>query len=863
MNVPSVDISQFIIDIQYDLSGATPQICLTPESIGAGQASVKYNYKITAPNNIVIHDNSDFSTPDAIGNGTPLCFNLPLFNGGIIWSGSDYIVIATMQDTDDLQWSQTLTDGICPPNGNSIAGSWYGKACLGIEVKCDSAEILLHDTTNYDYKGLTKTLVSKTMILTYPADPVTGDTPAPTVIAGFNDVAIPITYNGNYEARLVTIYDYSFGDNVTIRIKYTTYNKNTGVHIPVAVECNIDLCPMLCEFQDLIAETEALCGKDEVLYVQKQNLIQLLNSKILSVLLNKQCGKPVGPLIAEIQRISGFKCNCDCGNNGVVPRSLIPIGSGTYVFDCVTSCGDVAGTFTNPSGNNILLTLNDKQYVFAASSGAVIAGFTVTNATVGCVKTYTLNINLTTLAGQLMDTIDDAGALQDQFCALVGNCDAIDPWNGVDFKCVTPAFNNECDYYGNLPTGHHAMDTFFGVQVNGVVYEPSGTILYTNAAAVNAFLLTIGFGFGGTDYVVTGFQAELTTLANINSITRLYFKDSATTNIYSVNVVASNCGTVTSTDKGQGIVDTICNLKTGVEADSGKVLVDGSDSTLGYLGAKLVSTDSSVSISVVGEQVNLQTQLKVDSADNCPGYLVDKVKSNNLTITDQKLNVYAYTYVVTSTQYGAGYNVLSITINGVSYPIGIVSTNIAGIQAAINALGLGTFTVTHPGNLVFTSVGNRYVVSNVVMETIAGPVYTTFNAVQSTPVLLGECAVLFIEPLARTWTEVTYDPTLFDNASLIEYASKDSLKNVMININLIADPSPIVGTIDVNPADHLSVGLRPRTEQKILIWSGYDGTTDNAANYIIIKTTGLIQVEYNLLMTTQIFRIDSFYYPTN
>lgn len=869
MNVPSADISEFNILTVVDLSGATPNICLQANSVGPNEALVEYIYDITTPSGAIVWQGS-FTSPDATGNADIFCKNLPEFNRSIEWSGSDFIVVATMKDTGGLEFSQTIPIQICPPRGNNIAGTNYGAIRIVPQVKCDSAQILLSDSSNYDYKGYVKTLVSKTWTLISPADPESGVQPAPIdIIGGFNDVLYDITYNGAYEARLVTIYSYAIALGQTLIIKYTSLNKNTGVHLPVAVECNIDLCPLLCEYEEFLAETEMLCGKNEVQYTNNQRILSLINSKILAVNMRKSCGKPVGELIAEIKQISGFKCNCDCGNNGIVPRSLIPTASASYVFQCVTSCGDVAGTFTNPSGNNILLTLNDKTYSIGLTPNAITYGLSKSEAIVGCDKAITIDLNITTLTDSILDTIAASDPFKAAFCALVALCDPFNIFAGVDMKCVYPALNSTCDYYGDLNQPQNPLDTFKGIEVNGVWYYPSTTWVYSNSVQINLWLQSLGFGFGPTDYIIGGGgNVAIAALANVNNITRVAFTNVSTTNVYEINITPSNCTTVTSTDKMQAVIDKICQLYNdmyGVSPVLYKVKSNNADTSPDFLQNKVTSSDSSVIISLLGDLLNFQTVIKVDNTDNCAGTLIDKIKSNNFDVSSQAVTITVYDYVATSALYGAAYNFRSIKLNGNVYVINLISTNLSGIETALNALGLGVFTVTSPAaNLVVTSLGNRYVIESIVIETLVGPVYTTYNAIQSNPVVIGTCKQLFIEPKARVWSDISIDGAIFNAVSSFAQYTKDSNDVVTVSLNIQPLTTALAVGVYTLTTTNLPVGYRPvYIEQLIPFWYGYDGV-DNQVNYFSIMNNGQIDVIINIPMTTvQDMRVDTIMYPVN
>lgn len=870
MIVPSTDISVFDFLATYDISGTTPQICLQADSVGPNQNIIEYIYKIITPSGVLVWE-GDFGTPDATGNSPVFCKDIPLFNGSIVWSGGDYIVVCTMKDTGGNEWSLTKTAQICPPNGNNVAGSNYGQACLNPEVKCDLAEIILSDCTNYGYKNFPKTLVSKTITLIFPpaAD---GTTPAPVVVTGLSDVAIPITSNGNYEARLETVYSYDLGNGNTLTVLYTTYQKITGLHKQISVECNIDLCPLICEYEEFIDATEKLCGVDDVQYEANKRTLDIISAKMLLVLINKQCGKPVGSLIEEIKKISGFKCNCDCNNNGVVPRGLIGggPGGGTYTFSCLTSCGDVAGSWSNPYGNNYVLTLNDKSYVFGVSTNMGTYGFSVSSTTVGCQKTYKIDINLKTFTQTILNLIGSDNDLKTLFCGLVSTCDLPDIFNGVDMMCIAQYQTNTCDYTLDIGGPNNPTDTFKGLKINGVWYYPPSTYQWDDATNINAWIATLTFLTGTINYVVgMAGNISLTDIGESNIINQVAWVDSSTSNEYAYNVTVMNCTTVTGTDKMQAIVIAICNIYNamyGVSPILYKVKVNAGDATPEYLSDKVISPDGSVGINVVAEKLELTTKLKVDDTDKCGGNLIDKFNTNTLSITDQQTNIIAHDYTITSASYGSGYKLYSLEINGYPYIIDLLTTNLSGIQTALNAIGLGSFVVTSPAaNIVITSLGNKYTIGSAVIETLAGPSYASVSPVITNAVLVGKCSQLFIDTRARDWSNITWDTGMFDTGS-IEISSVDSNNGVFMNINL-AYSGTFTGTFSVNPLDYIPVGKRPRTKQIIPFQSGWDsGGSSNVSNNIVINTNGLIEIEFNLTSTafsSMVARIDSIYYPIN
>lgn len=88
-----------------------------------------------------------------------------------------------------------------------------------------------------------------------------------------------------------------------------------------------------------------------------------------------------------------------------------------------------------------------------------------------------------------------------------------------------------------------------------------------------------------------------------------------------------------------------------------------------------------------------------------------------------------YDYTVSRS---AGYILNSITINGTAHTIGISLGSIVLVEAALNALNLGTFDVTTVGpDTVITSLANPNVCNSINYQTVPGPFTIAFT--QSNP----------------------------------------------------------------------------------------------------------------------------------
>lgn len=311
--------------VEFDLSGVLPKIYLTNLSTQGVFPLVDYKvwFVIKAPSGEVIHG-GDINNPDFTGLQYFTAagrWAIPQpwpqrFNQQIDWSGGPYEV--TMYA--DVAGNNTIlkTVNICRPRGNKKeCKNNFGTGCVKISTDCKNAKLFVEDQTNYSYEGKTGTLVSKTGTLDFPIDS-TGYRPSAITVNNFNTAAFDISFSGKgYNFFLNTIMSYDFGDEVYVIIKY---KEQRGF----AIWCNIDLCPLICDYQALIKSVqEGQCGDKKI--EEMKDLLLVISSKMnlaLIALNQPDCGYDLPELIEEIKELGGFSCNCYC--NGVNIKSTQP-----------------------------------------------------------------------------------------------------------------------------------------------------------------------------------------------------------------------------------------------------------------------------------------------------------------------------------------------------------------------------------------------------------------------------------------------------------------------------------------------------------------------------------------------------------
>jgi len=562
----SPDITVLSASVIFDISGVLPNVIITNQSEGPSLAGVSYAYKIISPTQTFIHDGS-LDDPDIIGIWTSILNTDPWPRpfGQLEWSGSPYSFQILAKDSAGNEYAAPVQlASICRPNGNLPASkNTYGKGDVLVQVKCDQARILFQDITNTSYKGLTGTIGSSVLRVNFPMDD-TGTVPAPFVGGNFSTAMVPITYSGKgYQFLYTSIYQYELAEDTFVRIKYLLSNT-------FGVFCNIDLIPLLCEYQKLIASIETGSCNDVAEANRKLMLINPKFSLVVMGMLQPLTGIDVPALIQEIEAIGDFPCDCCNVATGITPPGSSAFDG--YTFSVVPLGGDINGQVV-PNGFNIQIELSDVSYIFKIcdTSPAQTTAFNVvpTTSVDGYTKTYCLQVDITQLSEDILNTIADNSALVNLFNSIVLSSEDGNFNLTVDGGCIF-ASSATCDYVFTLSTipitTTYALLT--SIKIAGIVHSINFAFNLSNLSALQVYLNGLGYGI----FVVTnpsGQTVLISSTNNGNDIQQLNYKVSSTNLIAGMAKDCTGFVPVSANYVVQQIINYLCALTDAEVVTSG------------------------------------------------------------------------------------------------------------------------------------------------------------------------------------------------------------------------------------------------------------------------------------------------------
>lgn len=631
MNIAtSPDISVLDFAVTWDISGAAPKIEIENLSVGSGLANVTWWFVVNSPTGTPIHE-GDAAHPDKSGTWTDavLTDGWPRPFNSIEWSGAPYLFTLYVKDSAANVYSLTKQAAICRPYGNTnLSKNAYGKATTDVKVRCQDARVFFQDQTNASYKGIEGQRVSSILKVSYPIDE-TGYMPDPFSINNFSSALVPITYSSdNYQYQSSVIYEYDFGDNVFVRIKYLDTSR-------FSVWCNIDLSPLVCEYAKLIEDVER--GNCADVQDANQKLL-LINPKLqmaMMGIMQPLTGIDVPKLIEEIKEIGGFECDCCAAPTGIIPQTSSVIDG--YNFDINVTGGDISGN-VSVTGSNITFNLADKSYVFTVSmnSPQAITAFTVSLSISGTVKTYSLNVDGALLAQELLTIIKDTPSLVNLFNSIVvggggsGAAGAI----VVDGMCVFQS-STACDYtftLYNIPSsGTSAI--LSGIKVGNTTYNYGFSFNLTTLAALQTFLNSLNIG----TFVVTnpsGQTVVITSTANGSDLQAMSYRIAGTSYLADMNRECAGYVERPTQEVVQDIIYYLCSLTdAGISVEDGYEICYIDDQ--GVQQVEVIPAGASLKdfLTAVAEK-NCQTLLSIKSlaSANCEN-LQAQFGENTLQIT--------------------------------------------------------------------------------------------------------------------------------------------------------------------------------------------------------------------------------------
>lgn len=551
----SSDITFLSVQVIFDISGTLPLIEITNQSQGPNLAGVSYAFQVLSPTQTYIH-NGSLDDPDITGiwSTGQLADNWPRPFNNIEYSGAPYSFQVLAKDSNGNKYAAPVQlASICRPNGNlPTSKNTFGKGDVLVQVKCDQARILFQDITNTSYKGLTGTIGSSVLRVNFPMDD-TGTVPAPFVGGNFSTAMVPITYSGKgYQFLYTSIYQYELAEDTFVRIKYLLSNT-------FGVFCNIDLMPLLCEYQKLIASIESGSCNDVAEANRKLMLINPKFSLVVMGILQPLIGVDVPALIQEIEAIGDFPCDCCNVATGITPPGSSAFDG--YTFSVVPLGGDINGQVV-ANGFNIQIQLSDISYVFKIcdTSPAQTTAFSVIPTSTSYNKTYCLQVDITQLSEDILNTIADNSALVNLFNSIVlssgdGNFNLT-----VDGSCIF-ATSATCDYIFTLSTipVNTTFSLLTSIKIAGIVYPINFAFNLTNLPALQTYLNGLGYGtFAVTN--PSGQTVLISSTNNGNDIQQLNYKVSTTNLIAGLSKDCTGFVPVSANFVVQQIINYLCAI---------------------------------------------------------------------------------------------------------------------------------------------------------------------------------------------------------------------------------------------------------------------------------------------------------------
>jgi len=372
-----------------DLSGSTKVFQFVDTSDYAGQsiplADVNGSFKITAPSGVIVYNNTNFTDALCDIDRVVSAYNqttilIPLGLDGEPERGIYTIVYTTLIGEEFFTVTNTYNVNYTSPVVE-----------INQTVDCISPLFTSVDVTNYTVNGTAPT-IDRVHTINFPfgsageGDPVVG-------IA--QTLTTSTFYNGTQTTEIVSILTYAFPDGMGI------YDEVSGSK-EILVDCT-DVCAIYCCIRALEQRMISYSTTNTVLYRETTLLFSQIMGLVGLVTLAQRCGKSdeINGYLSSIKLLAN--CTDDCACTGDAPVQVAGLG-GLVNEVVVTSTGEpitvspvtVGNTTTyNITFSGALLTTINSLY-----NTEVVAGdnVSVTDATIGIVKTFTINALDTTVS---------------------------------------------------------------------------------------------------------------------------------------------------------------------------------------------------------------------------------------------------------------------------------------------------------------------------------------------------------------------------------------------------------------------------------------------------------------------------------
>lgn len=384
MTVSSPDINVLDFLIKYDLSLANPAVVVTNNSSGSNLAGCHWWIAITTPSATIIHKGTE-AVPDHNGAWTTDTFTTWPQPFGQVEFGF-YTAILYVKDSSNNIFSLTKTVNIIRPVGNTgVVQKNFGACTISADMRCELSKLVLEDKTNYSWQGVDGEIVAQKWTVVFPLDDTEAQ-PADFELSDAPNALVDISYSASgYQVVRTETRLYTLDDGQSVQVKYKlTQDFN--------VQCNIDLCPLLCEYGKLM--DDVCSGSCTTVSDKKLSQINTLMIQAIIGRMQPLCGIDVAAVVAKVKRLGGFDCNCNVGGNGINGGSSAT--SFDYNITVNGVCGDIDVDSITKVGSNIVINLKDVSYDFKICDDSdlkTVFSIVPSLDSPTCKKTYCLNVD--------------------------------------------------------------------------------------------------------------------------------------------------------------------------------------------------------------------------------------------------------------------------------------------------------------------------------------------------------------------------------------------------------------------------------------------------------------------------------------
>jgi hypothetical protein len=364
--------------------------------IGSGKELVLgANVRITNPYGVIVKPYGPNYEIFPLGSGgmdAVISFNIPTLAGN--YQYGQYKIDVQLFDGVN-SWVVSKTVSLCEPDSKNKTRS-YGSLSAILKGVCLSGRLEVIVDTVPNYKGYEVESQVNAFTLLYPT--VSQVDPLSTTYTQF---AVQL-YEGEYKISGEICATYNMGDNVFAKVKYKVKKEKI-------IRCILDECCVLSALSDLHLQINAGCTQTEK---ERLGSITLDALRLLKMAqLSAECGEDPSDYVAELEKLLGCKCTCNCAEGTPI------IGTGTSSGNTINIEG--CNVSKSTVGLSDIYTIQNYGYEVSIvdNGGALVIS---SQSLDGCTMRQQITFSIAVVYAQLK-TLANQNLTEAQFWASVVN----------------------------------------------------------------------------------------------------------------------------------------------------------------------------------------------------------------------------------------------------------------------------------------------------------------------------------------------------------------------------------------------------------------------------------------------------------